>query len=487
MAWLSPNIGAVEIRGDTVRLVVIRRGMRTLRVVAAAHESVEYTESEERTEALVAALRRALQKLSCMPHTWVLVVSSQLCMVRTLTLPFRGTRRVLAAAPFELEPHLAFPLEELALDFSIVAEFDGQTDVLAVGIRRNHLNEYLAVLQAVGIHVEAVTLDTIALVSFWLRTHSVGKGLQAVLHVREDSAGLVILHGRALAYFRSLPFSGQRLVSDPAAAAREIQNTLRAFLAKWRGKTQFEALYVSGLEPDEALARSLREQLGIEILLSDLLSQDDKTRMLRVAPGAEAEMDADAFVLVAAAEGAYRNLPVNFLRNEQQDGATLVGLVARHVMFTSSLALFLIGLWVFFYFQATGRYRTEVERLQTQIQAINAEIADLAEKGLGEDVPTDIFRDPPLLDILDEIAKRMPEGTVTITDVRLSPPGARGSWIIIEGTAPDVSRFNEAFARLGESPLLRVDPEPDVRLQGNIASFRIRCHRKQESVSNESA
>ena len=155
--FLKAKIAAIEFVGDEVRVAVVKTGGARPVVLELASSRAEYSEAEEYSEAMVNAVDDALNQLSVRPAAYVLCANSMYSVVRVLTIPFKGRRRVMSAAPFELEPYLAFPIEDLLLDYDIVTEIDGETDVLTLGMRREHLESYLAILAEAGVEVEAVS------------------------------------------------------------------------------------------------------------------------------------------------------------------------------------------------------------------------------------------------------------------------------------------------------------------------------------------
>jgi len=154
--FLSTKVAAIEFDGDTVRIVVVKVGGRLPVLLELYEATAAYDAPEQRFEALVNAVDAAVGQLRSHPAAFVLCASTTYSVVRTLRVGLKGRRRVAAAVPFELEPYLAFPIDDLLVDFTVVAERGGETEVLAVGSRRELLDEQLAILEAAGVEAEAV-------------------------------------------------------------------------------------------------------------------------------------------------------------------------------------------------------------------------------------------------------------------------------------------------------------------------------------------
>ncbi len=114
---------------------------------------------------------------------------------------------------------------------------------------------------------------------------------------------------------------------------------------------------------------------------------------------------------------------------------------------------------------------------------LEEEITAMAAEGLGDEVDITCFSDPPVLDILNEIATRMPKDKITITELRVAQPGARGGWVEITGSSGSAADFNEAFNVLKQSSLFKLAEDTNIRLQGERTTFRIRAFRPEEEIS----
>lgn len=476
---IGAKIAAIEFVADEVRVSVVKTGGR-LPVLLEAHSATAvYEAPEERFEAMVAAVDRVLAEVATRPAAFIFVASSEYCVARGLTIPFRGSRKVAGAVRFELEPYLAFPIEDLMVDFNVITEVEGETEVLAVGLRRSSVESQLAILAAAGVVPDAVSVDAIALTSLWMAASGRPKGLHAILHLRNDSALLAVTYNKTLALFRRLPITPAQWGESPAPLAREVQNTLRAFQAKWRGEGAIETLHVTGadLSPHErdVLSQAIHLPIQDMVLVSRLSGGShslDKGQL-----GAKYN-HYEAGIGAAIGAGGV-GLSIDFTRSEQTWEQSLRAMIP-HLMFSSCLALLLLLGWAFFYYQGASRLEADAAALQTEIDRINQSISDMAAKGLGEDVDVTPYADPPLIDLIGEIGRLMPENLATLDEVRIAPPGALGAWLTIQGSTPSAANFNEVMGKLEQSLLFTIDGEPEKRVEeGGIIRFTIKARRHE--------
>lgn len=480
---LGATIGAIEIGYDRVRVAVVKLGGKLPQVIELTERAAGFESAGERTAALGAALGDALDGLKARPQAYVLCASALYTVVRTLPIPFRGARKVAAAVPFELEPYLAFPLEDLAVDFTTIGEFDGETEVLAMGMRRQQLDEQLDVLREAGIEADAVTLDALALTGLWLQVARPGKGLEAVLHVRAEGTVLAVVSNQRVAYFRVLGVTGDTLAANPAAAGREVNNTLRAFLSKWRGEGDITRLHVTGMDFTHELREAFASAMGLPVEDTMMLAQL-QGGALALEQGASGGKLNHWDALVGAALGATGSgFSVDFAHDAPQ-GSGPVRAVISHVLFTACLGLILMAGWAFYYYLGRMQNEAQARDFQAKIDQVSAEIEELTGR-VPEGIDAALFTGPNMLEILQELAAKLPNDKVQINQIRVQPPGARGGWLLVDGTANDAAVFNEAYARLRESALFTVDDQPNISVEGTQTKFSFRANRVETETADE--
>lgn len=477
------KIGAIEFIGDEIRIAVVKTGKKLPQLLDLQVRQVTYENEEEHFDARVRALNEALDALKVQPGSYVLCVPCTSSIVRALTIPFKGMARVSKAVPFELEPHLAFPLEELLLDFDVIREVSGTTEVLAVGVRRNHLEEQLAILGEAGVVVEMAAVDVMGMTALWRAIQKNAKGLRAVLHVRGENSVIAITYNKALAFFRILHFGEAQVRGNPDLVSREIQNTMRAFQAKWTGDDEVTTLGITGIDMEPEEIERLESVLGMQVspfIMFDMFKSAGK--WMEKWGGRPAEPNYWEGAIGAAYSAGGGGFSINLMRETQDVHGALRGVIA-HLMFSACLALlFLLGCGWYFH-ENRLRNETTTAQVKAEIGLLEEEIEAMAAEGLGDDVDITCFSDPPVLDILNEIATKMPRDKIVISEVRVSQPGARGGWVEITGSAGNAADFNEAFSGLKQSELFKVAEDTNIRLQGERTTFRVRAFRPEEEIS----
>ena len=529
---LTARVGAFEFDGDTLRLAIVRTGGRLPTVLELYAAQASYDSPEERFEGLVEAAREILGKVKTPPAVYTLCASSAYSVVRKMRMPFKGRKRVAAAVPFELEPYLAFPLEELVVDFTVMGEQGGQTDVLAVGMRVEHLEEETAALEAAGAAVEGINLDVAGLTSLWMSAHKEPASLQALAHVRPNGCILAAVNNKRLVFFRHLSMDATQFHDNPAAAAREIQNSLRGFLASWdRELGDVSALTVTGVEMFEEERSLFESGFRIPVQYEQLMGQLRGPALdpAKQAPASEPEPAEAPEEETGAEEASAPVAAVSKLPEGAHDawiGPIGVAHAAagggfgfefrkgplarqnefreylRHAAFSGVLALIVLIGYASFAFVDYRQTQSALEDIDREMWDLYVEAfpeaSDEYETGgeppygwsetyarmqeeiqenpeLGQTVSAELFNMPTLLDVLTEISAAMPEGEVHITN--LSIQGSRNRRIQLEGEVTDPQAFNNAFASLQASEMFTIDEQPTRRVEGGQETFTITARR----------
>lgn len=455
---VTARVAAVEFDGDDVRLAVVKTGLRRPRLLEIHTARAQYEDPEQRREAMVQAVKGLVECLKVRPTVYVLCLSSSNTIVRTIAIPFRGARRVTPAVTFELERYLAIPIEELVVDHMPILEFDGQTEVLAVGVRRNILQEQIETLNAAGVDPEGADVDAIGLTTLW-QTARQAKGLHAVLYLHNKGAVFAVAYNKSLAYFRHLPMGAEQFAENLNDAVQEVENSMRAFHSGWKSDGEIAGLDVIGLpaQAEEALAG----QFEIPVTFQDPLA----------AISAPENVDKPLYAgLIGVAAGAAGGAFSLHLRKDELAYKNLFPALVPHIMLISCIALVLLVGCAWFYHHAAIVNAGKAAQLEQQIDSVEAEVKSLEAQGIN--VPAGMFADPTVLDVLMEIALNLPSQVADVTDVKIEPPNASAPWIIVAGEVKDDNAFKTAVEKIKQSPVFKTE-EPELRLIEGRSTFRL--------------
>lgn len=506
---VSAKIGVIQILEDRVRACVVQTGGATPTVLDRIETPIGPPD-EEGADPAVDAVWNAVRGLSSMPNCYVLSASSLDSVVRVLQIPVKGARRVAAAVQFELEPYLAFPIEELAVDHLPIREVDGQTEVLAVGMRRAVLDRGLAALRGAGVEPEGIGLDALGLTALWLCGRKQVKGLNALVHFQERGATLVVLADRHVAFMRPMAdVTAASAQEAPRVVAREITNLVRAFLTLSRAKEPLAGVHVTGLAPDPDLEGMLGESLNAPVSWTDLSElvrhQEKKPKSgRRRSAGADAdaaEVGPNVWESLAgmAYSAAGGGPALNFRRGELAPRNVLQGVGGLAAFTLAMAAILCLSYAGYCYVDYTSNVQ-RIERAGDEIWRLYAEaFPDSPDAQAGRppmdiggvrtlalmrrefdehtkqssELNTAILTRPTLLDILNEISTHLSADKVLLTELRVRSSRERSQQVSIVGELTDPGAFEQELEKLRQSKVLKVTGEPTISQRQGKTTFTI--------------
>ncbi len=486
-------VTSVEINEKVVRLATIRKKGKYLELLQGIEvpvileeinaEGETNPEKTNKDDAILNALEGAFKQLKYKPDCFALSVPCSVSIVRSLTVPFRGIKKVVSALRFELEPHIPFPIEELLLDFSVVNETKKETEVLALGVRKQHIQDYIRYLGEFSAEPETAIINSLGLVYLW-KGASKGTGkLKAGLLIHKDFSVFAILYEGKLVFIRHLMLGVQNYYENPEMYAREVQNSLRAFLARWKGKEGVEKIEVSGLPLSDEELSVFSRLVKMEVEHVSIVQMVQFTGSMV----SQSEDDIDSWLPLVGIAGITLDPYFSFnLLKESQSLSSYLSLLSRHLIFTNCLILTGLVCGAFFLQQLTLNNLVHSNLYKAQANELTEEVERISqEKGLDTNIDLTPFFEPPLLDILNTIAEKLPSNKVNITEIKLSPPDIQSWWIRIQGTTNDSAFITEAISELKKVEYFNIVDEPELSAQGNQTSFAIRIQRPQRLPGSE--
>ena len=151
---MSRQFLAIDIRPDTVEAVLLSTGLKFSTLTECY--SIPVAESSEDGDPLVEALKELKTKIDPGTANVVVAIPSDGVLYRKLTVPFKEDGKIRQVLPFELEPTLPIPIEELVIDFETV-KGDGQQDIMAFAMHKTQLQRYIDLLESVNLRPVLIT------------------------------------------------------------------------------------------------------------------------------------------------------------------------------------------------------------------------------------------------------------------------------------------------------------------------------------------
>lgn len=211
--------------------------------------------------------------------------------VRNVVLPFRDTKKIAQALPFELEEQLLVPVDSLITDFIVSKKDEAGNMVVAFAMERAVLENLLA-QSSTAIDLDIVTPAIIPLAMQLARLGKVRSNFILIHADQHSSTMVLVLNGQPL-FFRHLsspepmivrpPFhfnGGQVEVSDAAAAAtciqlfcHSIEQSLQYFRIEHKESGHPERVILTGpLAAVESVGEHIAAALSLPVEVPDLMA-----------------------------------------------------------------------------------------------------------------------------------------------------------------------------------------------------------------------
>lgn len=278
---MSRQILSIDIRNSSLAAVVLNTGLTNNTIEAFAQEPLLPTENEDQTP-LQGALERLLAQLNTPSGTGVVVgVPSDRIFYRKLAIPFKEDKKIRQVLPFELEPSLPVPVDNLIIDYQQNTD-DTNGQLLTVAMDRNQLDVVMADLTVANLRPQLVVPGDFPLAQC-LTTFAEPPVEQALLIVIGASrATLFAIMANQTALVRSMS-ADIATETGVEALALNIRQTLTAFAdSKPKGFTP-EVAYLSGpVFNDRKAQKRLESSLEIPTRILDL---NEIAPKLDMAPG----------------------------------------------------------------------------------------------------------------------------------------------------------------------------------------------------------
>lgn len=480
---LTAKIAVLQLTPDHFRLIVVKTGSKTPKVLEKIDEVLPPPNEDPdlALEETAAFIKSHIKKLKHQPTIFLLNAPHAWSVMRLLSVPFKGAKKVRAAITFELEPYLAIPIEDLLIDHNKVAEVDGSTEVFVMGLQQKHVEEQTAILSAAGITIEGIGLDIVGLSALYLDTQISDASPQAIILNHDGNTYFTVVYNRALAYVQRINAAHEQ--SD--AFTQEIQNAIRAFHANSITAITLTQLHYtdSDLAPETRATLLDRLELPIEVAAlgeswapQDILDAEDASTWLSMIGTA------------TAAAGSSLSLSFSQTQSTSQPTANPYKLhllaLAALIFFTLTTHLFIthtktrsnlqqaeqIGQLVWQEFAATYPNNPAAKErpaddaggarsYEAMLQALEQEQSSTA------NLTPEMFNQPSLMNILKEIAQHMPDNLVSIDEINIT--NRRNNLEIrIRGNTKNSSAFGNVVEGLSKSPILELKKQDRTSISG---------------------
>ena len=249
---MSRKILGLEIREESVAAVLLDSGFKGSVLEGQVYFPIPTDKAGD--EGVKEALKSIVETLKPAGAACVLGIPTALVSFRNLAVPFHDLKKIRQILPFELEPTLPVPVEELSFDFEAVKR-DGQQDLLAFAVQKTKIQRYLDLLESVNLRPVVIMPGGYAAARF-ISTMTVHGDDFLFIDSGEGNHAVYVVCSGNVRIVRTLP-----VASGGNPVIRSLEATMqRTFIA-------------------------VKESLGIEVNPSTIFSAGPQSQLLTTGNG----------------------------------------------------------------------------------------------------------------------------------------------------------------------------------------------------------
>jgi type II secretory pathway component PulL len=156
---MTRKILGLDIQDNAVSAILLGIGIKGTTI--EAHDYVPFAKESADGSGLASALEVITQKIDIAGTSCVVSLPANLIFCRNLKIPFKGKKKIAKILPYEIEPTLPLPIDDLIIDFDVIkrVEYTEHTDIIAAAMETSNLQSYLDTLSKFHIDPEVVTFS----------------------------------------------------------------------------------------------------------------------------------------------------------------------------------------------------------------------------------------------------------------------------------------------------------------------------------------
>jgi general secretion pathway protein L len=465
---MSRKYLGLDVQEDALCAVLIDSALKSRNIDSCIR--IPFSGSGALQDKLHHAFNILIEKVAIEECTSVLSIPIDKVTCRNMQVPFTDSKKIRQVLPFELEPLLPFPVEDLVIDFQKIDSTHDGVKILTIVAQASGLTPFIEAAEAYHIDPETLLPGAYAtgvrlagdpdMPENWL-----------LLDIHQERCGFLVVYGRKICLMRAFPIS----LSTPEASGaicRQIQQTMAgidSFLETDGIQTNYlpAIILMTGPGADrDIIWDTVAQALELPVNRLDLFEKSGLGTNGTLEPTVfPHQMNNALACALLAAEGAVRgnlNLRQGALAPKSRFFEYKQALLRTGVMAAIAI-LFAFGnlmAEIFILEKEAARLNHEVIRLfksvlpdiqtiREPVHQLHVEIEELKKKAFAT---ADTHSYLPAIDILFNLSQDIPESL----DVRFAKLVVGDQSILISGTTDSFNAVNEMKGRLEKNSLFKI-------------------------------
>jgi general secretion pathway protein L len=190
----------IEMRDDALTAVQVKGDLKGYQVTGC--DRVEFKGDEGFDD----AMKSLLDRIGHANDICITAIPGEEASYRILQMPFKDTKKIRQTLPFEVEQMLPFPIEDMVIDFTINYR-SGQSEILAVSVKKSFISKYLERLNSHGIDPDILDIRGVPVVSWLLRQEGTPED-GIFIELNEKMATMALYLKRRVVLIRTFALNG---------------------------------------------------------------------------------------------------------------------------------------------------------------------------------------------------------------------------------------------------------------------------------------
>ena len=483
---MSRKILGIDIRHDAVSAVLVKSSIKE--TVIEAHVHVPISDQKGVEGGLAASLETLVEKMDIHGSVCVASFPADQISYRNIQVPFKEHKKINKILPYEIEPTLPFPVDDLIIDFQPIElpNNTNHTDLIAAAVEKFKLQSYLEALAAFDIEPEIVTVggypaaiclaDLVDISENWL-----------FVDIDSNKGTLFAILSGGICLIRSFPIRSDARSSKIKSICTNVQRTISAFKEIIGLDFRTGGVFIAGCGLDDlGFDQDMSHILGVPVKRADLLRDTDVAKYHAPSQSWVPFLMDNALSLALMEVKGFDGL--NFRKGpfaakkfweEHKKSLIKTGVLIALVL---ALAYFNVVLDSYFMGRKLASLNSkitnvftstfpEVKKIVDPFQQMKIKVQEAKKNAL---LPGEIDKHIYTIDILNNISKLIPKET----DVNLTRLVIGSEGVMISGDTDTFNSVDSIKGRLEQADLFKkiIISSANIDRSDNRVRFKLKVH-----------
>lgn len=479
---MSRKILGIDIRADAVSAVLLQCKIKGVFIEAQAFSPL--SEPDGTKSGISDCISSLMKQADLSDAVCVAAFPPEKIFYRNIRIPFKEQNKIRQILPYELEPGMPLPVENLIIDFynPDLNNQNSHTDLLAAAAEVSDLKAFMEILAEFKLSPTVVTAGGYAAAFQTAKTAGIPE-VCFFMDVGLKSCGLYLILSGRICYARSFSFPAGTF-SKTAAICHHIQQTTAAAEEVLKLEIKAGAVLLTGCGiDDKTVLTEISQKLNIPVSAADLLqSANMAIKNMATADWKPLRMDNALALVLNEIEGHttlnFRKGPFTNRKHWVEHKKQLIrtGVLAGVIVFFAFMNIFIDNHFLEkkvdrINAQITHVFTTtfpNIRKIVDPLQQMRVEIQNTKKQSVFPESPQQSIR---TIDILHDISMLIPDNVeLELNRIVIGPGG-----IQLSGNTDSFNSVNDLQRRLQNGKLFRVVTilSANIEKTGNRVNFNL--------------